>query len=85
MLLDLANHYKNHIEELSLLLREAKSSNSVLNNSYTESGFLHRIILFGSKNFEMRFHVWINLANDELSWHNHKYPMASLCLAGGYT
>jgi len=27
----------------------------------------------------------MGVADDELQWHNHRYPMASLCLKGGYS
>jgi len=85
ILTEFATYFSKRPEKLSKLLEESKTNEKIFTRSYTEQDLLHWINIVSFKFFELWFHVWMGVADEELQWHNHKYPMASLCLWGGYS
>lgn len=84
ILTEFASYFSKNTGWLTKMLKESKHNEKIFIRSYTEQDLLHWVNIVSFKFFELWFHVWMGVADEELQWHNHKYPMASLCLWGGY-
>jgi len=85
LLTSLADYYSQNIKDLISLINDVKlNSAKVSDHSCIEEYLLVRISIVKSKFFELRLHIWLD-DEEKLYWHNHRYPMSSLCIAGGYS